>query len=279
MNDVIIVDGRTMAATSINFHTSLHRQQSQPESRQPHPETATPFLKLAEAMTTKSVLLSFCLLASCMPHAEAWILPSANPILHASTRVHAALPEGYQEMGDFLIQKTAKEEFGTENIDIDWKPGRIIVTVKGNVYLSNPNDVEEEETIMDDDDIPEDFAPESPSPEGAVDVTQLARAINNAFNDDGIGLRIAETHEIEVTTPGASNLIQGDVMFEAYKGFEVFCDFQDPKTKKVKKIEGRLVERNDEHTIINIKGRMKKIKNDMVLSVALPKAKKEKGAA
>ena len=221
--------------------------------------------------------MPFLLAAFCMPQAEAWL--SASTTTYRTTRLHAALPEGYQEMGDFLIQQTAKEE-GAENISVEWKPGRIIVTVKGNVYLSNPNDDDDEDII--DDDIPEGFEPEAPSSslqEGAVDVTKLARAINNAFNDDGIGLQIAETHEIEVTTPGASNLIEGDVMFEAYKGFEVFCDFQDPKTKKIKKIEGRLVERNDEHTIINIKGRMKKIKNDMVLSVALPKAKKEKGAA
>ena len=61
------------------------------------------------------------------------------------------------------------------------------------------------------------------------------------------------------------------------KGFDVICQQEDPKTKKVKQVEGRLVERNNEFTIINVKGRVKKMKNSTVLSVKLPKAKKEKG--
>jgi hypothetical protein len=40
-------------------------------------------------------------------------------------------------------------------------------------------------------------------------------------------------------------------------------------------IEGRLVERNEEYTILNLKGRMKKLPNEQVRSVKLPKAKKE----
>mmetsp|Transcript_28812 Transcript_28812/g.54164 ORF Transcript_28812/g.54164 Transcript_28812/m.54164 type:complete len:130 (-) Transcript_28812:288-677(-) len=123
------------------------------------------------------------------------------------------------------------------------------------------------------------FSTISETTNGVVDVTQLAKAINAALDDNEIGLLIAETHEIEVTTPGASNELVGDIMFQAYKGFEVQCQFQDPKKKTNKTIEGRLVERNDEFTVINIKGRMKKINNDMVVSVKLPKAKKEKGAA
>ena len=42
--------------------------------------------------------------------------------------------------------------------------------------------------------------------------------------------------------------------------------------------EGLLVEKNDEHTVINQKGRISKIKNEKVECVRLPKAKKEKGA-
>ena len=62
------------------------------------------------------------------------------------------------------------------------------------------------------------------------------------------------------------------------KGFDVICRYEDPKAKKgAKEIQGRLVERNDQVTIINMKGRMKKIKNDLVVFVKLPKAKKEKG--
>jgi len=67
-------------------------------------------------------------------------------------------------------------------------------------------------------------------------------------------------------------------MFKAYKGFDVLATFIDPKKKTQKTIEGKLHERNNEFTVINIKGRLKNIKNQMLVSVKLPKPKKEKGA-
>jgi ribosome maturation factor RimP len=232
--------------------------------------------------------------SSCLFPTEAWMTGRYFSVPSSATRLHAtALPDGYQELGDSLIQKAAMDEcmLSQDNVSIEWKPGRIVVTVRGtDVYVSNDeaddefgdDDVEnefEDDDEFEDENIPESSFSEDSNTQNGIDVTKLARAINAAMDSDEVGLLIAETHEIEVTTPGASNVIQGDVMFEAYRGFEVFCEFQDPKTKKIKKIEGRLVERNDEFTVINIKGRQKKIKNDMVLSVALPKAKKEKGVA
>ncbi len=230
---------------------------------------------------------------------------------------------------------------GMENADddsdlsIEWKPGRIVVTVRGDAaflaktieeeeyddesdFILMDSDEEEDDDffgdlvdeegadadVVDDDDIideidvndseeedagvennegtddlreTDDGVEEGPARRGEVDLALLARAINAALDDDGIGLAIAESHEIEVTTPGAQDELTGDVMFQAYRGFEVICQQVDPKTQKVKTIEGRLVERNSEFTILNIKGRTKKMRNGTVLSVKLPKAKKEKG--
>jgi ribosome maturation factor RimP len=201
-------------------------------------------------------------------------------------------------------------------LTIEWKPGKIIVTVRVEAYASTITDVneadeadnllsedEEETETYDDEDEDGDYqdtgtvseeeeddydddeeeeaeigGPPAAPPRG-VDLTQLARSINAGLDDgeDGIGYAIAETHEIEVTTPGASDELTGDIMFRAYKGFDVICQQRDNKTKKIKTVEGRLVERNEEFIIINIKGRIKKMKNDTVVSVRLPKAKKEKG--
>lgn len=102
-------------------------------------------------------------------------------------------------------------------------------------------------------------------------------------------------------------------MFEVYKGFDVIVDYWEvPKKKKKKKsgkagkdvvvdeessateekdeeedeeqktkkvIEGKLVGRDNDKgvTMVNVKGRITKIKNDMIESVKLPKAKREKG--
>lgn len=226
-----------------------------------------------------------------------------------TTSLFGTLPENYQEYGEFIIRKVGKEcgigngkENGNEDdLQIEWKTNKIVITLKTseNVYVSNPDDgtstsasndekvvdvdIDDEEDTMvgefpmddeEDDAVTEDTAETTTK---GFDMTEFARAINRALDDNGIGLAIAETHEIEVTTPGATDELVGQRMFEAYKGFDVICQHVDNKTKKVKRIEGRLVERNDEYTIVNIKGRMKKMKNETVLSVKLPKAKKEKG--
>jgi len=51
-------------------------------------------------------------------------------------------------------------------------------------------------------------------------------------------------------------------------------------SRKLKVTEGKLVERDYEKdvTVLNVKGRMVKIKNDLIEQVTLPKAKREKGA-
>ena len=114
-----------------------------------------------------------------------------------------------------------------------------------------------------------------------VDLTLLARSINAALDDgeDGIGTRITQLYEIEVSTPGImSDDITTPRMFAAYRGFDIIVHHFDPKKKVMKLHEGRLVEKNEEHVIINQKGRMKHFKNIHVQAVKLPKFKKEKGS-
>ena len=223
-----------------------------------------------------------------------------------TTRLYAALAEGYREYGERVIRQAGNQcgLCNPEDLRIEWKAGRIVVTVYAPSYVSASGDAEamdngveidydeeydDEEDEDDDDDEeesgeeeeleeepgrassdddestildlngddsseveelelqPEDETPSSSStqPQG-IDVSVLARAINAALDDGEMGLAIAEVHEIEVTTPGASEELQGPVMFNAYKGFDVICRQEDPKTKKVKQVEGRLVERTNE---------------------------------
>lgn len=112
-----------------------------------------------------------------------------------------------------------------------------------------------------------------------LDIAVLARAINVALE----GLEpIASTFTVEVTTPGIlsnnrSELpLTGDVMFQAYRGFTVVARYSPPDKKKVQRIEGKLVEKNDLFTLVNVKGRIRKLKNEHVVEVCLPPAKKEK---
>jgi len=207
-----------------------------------------------------------------------------------SEEIYAANPLPNDETiwkaeGERIILKVASDlKLSPSALKIEWKSGKVIITVLegSSAYIGAFDDEEEEEEDGGSDEIhqleQEQQKDESESNQPA-DVVSLARAINEAFALEGegsVGYAIAVHNEIEVTTPGASNVLSG-IMFESYKGFDVIVDAADKKTGKVKAIEGRLVERKEDITIINIKGRMKKISNDTIDAVRLPKAKKEKG--
>lgn len=195
--------------------------------------------------------------------------------------------------GTDIIRKAAIEAGAQpDNIDVIWKADQIIVTISGdlvNLGGSSLEDLDEDEVAeeldmyFDADELEaiEDELEGEEDDDDEPSITGIARAINRALAELGegsIGDIIAQTHSIEVTTPGASDVLQGDVMFEAYKGFEVIVETTETNKKGKKKVkEGLLVERTDEHTVINQKGRISKIKNEKVECVRLPKAKKEKG--
>ena len=219
------------------------------------------------------------LLLLCISGSRSWVqqLPSRRttdarklPVLFQSDSKASTL----QEEGERLIRKALLQEgCADDQVDIAWKAGRVVVTISGTTFLQDESAQDEEEEGDDKTENSE------AKPTGGVNLVELTRSIQGALdmNDEGsIGWQLGMNYEFEVTTPGASNELSG-IMFESYKGFDVMVDFVDPKTKKNKSIDGRLVERNDEFTVINVKGRMKKIRNDMVQSVKLPKAKKEKG--
>ena len=181
-----------------------------------------------------------------------------------------------------------------EDVDIEWKPGHIVVTLSGDSFIQAKVDEEDEDfsALQYDEEIDEkavqefveEFVGEESEDEDegemfGTDVVSIARAINFALGEEGEGsmaYNIAVHHSIEVTTPGARDELEG-IMFESYKGFDVIVEAIDKKKDKKTEIEGKLVERNEKQTVINVKGRMRKFKNELVISVRLPKAKREKG--
>ena len=233
------------------------------------------------------------------------------------------LPSNYREHGQELIVQAAVTQSGLapSQIAVDWtKRGKIIVTVSSDNIVLDDDEIDDDglwdaydDSIVNEDDYDDfelDWAEEEEEEDddtgilvnedgndGSVNVVSLARAINAAMEEDAIGMAIAETHEIEVTTPGASDELVGPVMFQAYQGFDVICQYYDSKKKKKNKkkpdeddstegqerpiqtVEGRLYDRDEECTTINLKGRMKKIPNEDIISVKLPKAKREKGVS
>jgi len=197
----------------------------------------------------------------------------------------------WKDEGDDIIRAAAIEAGADKNkLKIDWGPGYITVTVGGEASLSTSSadddddeDEDEEGVELDPDedyeeDEEEDILPLEENKSNGPDITAIARAINKALDGEegSVGMTVATLHSIDVTTPGASDELSG-IMFESYKGFDIILDFFDKKKNKKVEFEGKLVERTDDVTIINMKGRMKKLKNELVSSIRLPKAKREKG--
>ena len=208
----------------------------------------------------------------------------------------------WREPGEAIIREAAIEAGADgDNLKVEWGPDYITVTIGGDqtACISAMQEDEDDEGVeLDEDDTVDmgiDFdtdmnkeidqnrnEAENEVKSTGPDISLIARAINHALdeNDEGegsVGYHVATYHSIDVTTPGASNELVGSIMFEAYKGFDVIVEAFDNKKKEDVKIEGKLVERLDDVTIVNLRGRMKKIKNENISSVYLPKAKREKG--
>lgn len=201
--------------------------------------------------------------------------------------------EEWKIQGEEMI-RTAAIESGADptKLDISWGLGTLKVTVGGSVMIGDnedddlddsilsEDDEEEGELLLDDDDeLVESLIHNNVEmASDQIDIVTITRAINVALSmDEDIGMKIAETHEIEVTTPGASDILQGDKMFEAYRGFDVIVETsQLKKNGKPKILEGKLVEKDENELKVNVNGRISKVKNEFIVCVRLPKPKKEK---
>lgn len=242
----------------------------------------------------------------CLRSCDAWIpsLPTSRNdfslySLSDENIVSTALPKDesiWKAEGERVILEAATTCGANEkDVDIQWKPGRIIVTISGDTFIEAKSKEDDEDAEIEyDDEIDQNALEEFDSefnavegdddkkeePEFGNDIVSIARKINYLLGEEGEGsvaYNIAVHHEIEVTTPGASDELEG-IMFEAYRGFDVIVEALDPKKEgKVQVIEGKLVDRDEKKTTVNVKGRMRKIKNDLILTVKLPKAKREKG--
>lgn len=220
----------------------------------------------------------------------------------SSTSSHDDDVEWWKKEAESIITAAAVETGADEScLDILWKPGHVTITVGGDATMSSPleddeevNDEEVDDDKVDDEEVDDEDVMSMESTTTTTqgpDIRAIARSINHALQENAdagsdndnytventVGWNVATFHEIEVTTPGASEELSG-IMFESYRGFDIICDMMDPKTQNSLRLEGKLVDRDEDVTKINLKGRVKKIKNDMITSLRLPKAKREKGS-
>ena len=146
------------------------------------------------------------------------------------------------------ICRDAIAAIGLECADVFWEPGVLRLTVKK-------------------------VNGEAPDAEETADAS---RAVVNALEPRDDDLRVLARHGVEVTSPGASDLITTQAAFEAFKGFDVTVRTLNPiEGGEERIIEGRLQERTTTDVVINVKGRMVKIPWHLVGEVRLPPAKSE----
>ena len=79
---------------------------------------------------------------------------------------------------------------------------------------------------------------------------------------------LTEAYVLEISSPGIGEQLSSDRDFKTFRGFPVEASFRD-KDGSEKRIEGLLLERDDETLQINIQGRIKRLPRDCVTAVRL----------
>ena len=79
---------------------------------------------------------------------------------------------------------------------------------------------------------------------------------------------LTEAYVLEISSPGIGDQLIEDRDFQTFRGFPVEVIHRD-KDDSEQRLDGLLLERNDDVLQINIRGRIKRIPRDHVISVQL----------
>ena len=77
-----------------------------------------------------------------------------------------------------------------------------------------------------------------------------------------------ESYVLEISSPGIGEQLRSDRDFKTFRGFPVEVHYRDLKDGELRQ-SGSLLERNEEHLQLNIKGRLRSFPLDNVISVRL----------
>ena len=103
----------------------------------------------------------------------------------------------------------------------------------------------------------------------SLKISTIAKAILDGLEQVEDDLEILSRHEVILTTPGETDMLDTQREFDAYRGFDVIVETQDPWASN-RVLRGKLLERNSMDLIINKKGRMVTIPLNFVKAVRLP---------
>lgn len=101
-------------------------------------------------------------------------------------------------------------------------------------------------------------------------LSTIGQAILDALETREEELDILSRHELILTSPGPSDVLESQKQFNAFRGSPVIVETQDPFESN-RTLKGKLVDRNAMDVILNIQGRMVTVPLNFVKCVRLPK--------
>ena len=79
---------------------------------------------------------------------------------------------------------------------------------------------------------------------------------------------LTEAYVLEISSPGIGDWLQSDRDFQTFRSFPVDVVHKDDEGRE-QRLSGTLLERTEDHVQINIRGRVKRIPRESVISVEL----------
>ncbi len=79
---------------------------------------------------------------------------------------------------------------------------------------------------------------------------------------------LTEAYVLEISSPGIGDWLQSDRDFQTFRSFPVDVIHKDDEGRE-QRLSGTLLERTEDHVQINIRGRVKRIPRNSVISVEL----------
>ena len=79
---------------------------------------------------------------------------------------------------------------------------------------------------------------------------------------------LTEAYVLEISSPGIGDQLQSDRDFQTFRSYPVEVLYRDNEGKELRQ-QGSLLERDNDHVHVNVRGRIKRISRPSVISVQL----------
>ena len=97
------------------------------------------------------------------------------------------------------------------------------------------------------------------------DCAGFSRVFGDALEASSL---LTEAYVLEISSPGIGDRLQSDRDFQTFRSYPVDVVHQDDEGRD-QRLSGTLLERTEDHVQINMRGRVKRIPRDSVISVEL----------